>query len=269
MPRKLSIGQAWADASAFLRRERRILAPLVLGLIAVPAVVMDMVQPRVPQGELPPLGPLWVVIVGMGLTMLVGQMAIALLAGGWSNTAGGAIRRAVRRLPTLIGAGLLVLLPVIALVLSIGAIGGFQKAGAMPSIGAGLAGVVLLIVLILVGVIIFIGMRTLPLFVVVASGEEGPIAALRHSFRLTRGNFWKIVAFTLLITVAFVVLAAAVSAVVGAGATLLLGSPDPWTVSRLLIALVGGLLQAGFVSIYTAMIASMTVQLEGGAISGS
>lgn len=270
MAGKLSIGQAWADAAAFLRRERRILAPVVLGLIAVPAVVLDMIQPRVPQGELPALGPLWIVVLLMGLVMLIGQMVIALLAAGRSDTPRAAIHHAGRRLPALIGAGLLILLPVLALFVLAGAFGGLAQAGGgLQPANAGRAGIALLGIVLLIGLILFIGVRLLPLVAVVAFRDDGPLAAIKHSFRLTRGHFWKLLGFTLLVAIAFGAVAIAVAAVIGSLVTLALGPPDMWTVSKLLIALCGGLLQAAFVSVYTAMIASITLQLEGGTISGT
>ena len=40
-----------------------------------------------------------------------------------------------------------------------------------------------------------------------------------------------------------------------------LGEPKPWSLSMLLIALAGGLVQAGFVMVYAGMIARIYVQL--------
>ena len=43
--------------------------------------------------------------------------------------------------------------------------------------------------------------------------------------------------------------------------TLTLGQPQPWSLALLLIALAGGLIQAGFVMVYTAMLARIYAQL--------
>jgi hypothetical protein len=47
------------------------------------------------------------------------------------------------------------------------------------------------------------------------------------------------------------------------------GRPEPWSVSLLLIALVGGLIQAAFVTIYSAMLARIAVQLDDAPTSGT
>jgi hypothetical protein len=47
------------------------------------------------------------------------------------------------------------------------------------------------------------------------------------------------------------------------------GRPEPWSVSLLLIALVGGLIQAAFITIYSVMLARIAVQLDDTPISGT
>ena len=262
MAGNLSIGRAWTDAAAFLRRERRIVAPLVLGLIAVPAVIAEMVQPSVGNREIPEPGLWMIVVLAMVVAMVVGQMAVTLLAGGWSNSPSEALRRSVRRLPVLVIAGLLLVGPSGILFLLARSITGTEGAD-IASAGAGAATLALILLLVLALTMIFIAVRAIPSIAVVASGEEGPVAAIKRTFRLTRGHFWKLFAFLILISIGFIVVAAAAGAIVGSLATLALGPAEPWSVAKLLIALTGGLLQAAFVSVYTAMIASITRQLEG------
>ena len=116
---------------------------------------------------------------------------------------------------------------------------------------------------ILVGLIavLAIGVRLLPLVVIVATEDVGPVAAIKRAFSLTRGHFWKLLAFMLLATIAFLIVAAAAGAVVGSVISVLFGRPEPWSVSLLLVALVAGLVQAAFITIYTAVLAPITAQL--------
>jgi hypothetical protein len=86
---------------------------------------------------------------------------------------------------------------------------------------------------------------------------------------MTRGSFWKLLGFVLLLAIAFAVAGLAISAVVGTLVTLAFGRPEPWSVSLLLIALVGGLIQAAFVTIYSAMLARIAVQLDDAPTSGT
>jgi membrane-anchored glycerophosphoryl diester phosphodiesterase (GDPDase) len=126
-----------------------------------------------------------------------------------------------------------------------------------------------LLVLLFVPAVLYLAVRLLPLVPIVANSDHGPITALKRSFAMTRGNFWKLLGFVLLLAIAFLVAGVAISAVVGTLVTLAFGRPEPWSVSLLLIALVGGLIQAAFVTIYSAMLARIAVQLDDAPTSGT
>lgn len=265
MAGKVSIGTAWEDAAAFVRKERRVLAPIVLGLILLPAVVSTMVQPPTPAGESPEPGLWMVVALAMILLMMVGQMAIVLLADGWRGSVGEAIGRAARRLPTLAVAGLIVIVPMVlcfSIVLAVIALGSGVD-GQLRTESLGTGGVLAILVFMILSLLVTV--RLLPLIAVVALGKEGPIASLKRTVRLTSGQFWRLLGFFLLFAIAFFVASLAAGAVVGSIVQLLLGRPEPWSVSLLLMALAGALIQTGFVTVYTAMLARITAQLEGAA----
>ena len=69
------------------------------------------------------------------------------------------------------------------------------------SLGAG----GLLAILLFVLLSLLIGVRLLPLVAVVALGTDGPIAALKRTFRLTSGQFWRLLGFFLMLALAFFV----------------------------------------------------------------
>ncbi len=268
MAGNLSIGAAWAEAAAFVRSERRLLAPVVLGLITVPAVIASMVQPQVGPGVRPEPGSWMLVALFAVLTMVVGQLAIALLATGWRGSVGTAIARALRRFPTLILAGLAVMIPMfVLLTLVMGLMG--VKGAANGQLSQSSAGLAIVPLVLLVATLIYVAIRLILLVPIIANSDQGPIASLKQSFRMTRGNFWKLLGFTLLLSVAFLIAAAAVSAVLGSLVTLAFGRPEAWSVSLLAIALVAGLVQAAFITIYTAMLARIAVQLELGPTNGT
>jgi hypothetical protein len=257
----LSIGRAWDEAKAALQANRKLIVPVALGLILLPAVIVSMIEPRVTPGDPPPPGAWMLVALVMVIVMLVGELAIVLLVNGWRGSVGEAIGKAARRTPTFILAALCFLVPVV-LVFSIilGAAGaGTTASGQIDWTGFGAAGWLALLGCTLV--LIYFSVRLLPLLAVVASEGAGPIAALKRSFGLTSGHFWRLFGFLLLLVIAFAVLAMTVGAVVGAGVTLALGDPEPWTLSLLLIALAGALVQAGFVMVYVAMLARIYEQL--------
>ena len=52
----LSIGKAWDEARAAIAANRRLITPVALGLILVPAVISAMIEPRVAPGTEPEAG---------------------------------------------------------------------------------------------------------------------------------------------------------------------------------------------------------------------
>lgn len=259
MTGKISIGTAWIEAAAFLRQERRLLPPVVLGLILLPVLVSTMITPQVPPGTSPPPGSWMLVAFAMILVMMVGQMAIVVMIDGWRGNIGEAIGRGLRRLPTLVLAGLMVIVPLVVLFSVVLAMIGLTSGGAALRLNP----VGWLAVLLFGAIALFITVRLLPMIAVVARGSDGPIAAIKRTFAMTKGQFWRLLGFFLLLVIGFLVAAGAVGAVIGSMVVVALGRPEPWSVSLLLIALAGALVQAGFVTVYTAMLARITSQLEG------
>jgi len=260
---RLSIGTAWDETKSALARNRRLVVPVALGLILVPAVVSAMVEPRTAPGEQPEAGWWMAITLVMVILMLVGQMAIVLLSSGWQGSVGEAIRRSLRRLPTLIFAALIVMVPLILFLTLLVALIGMSAADASLS-AASLSPTGWLVLLIGFLAIFAVSVRLIPLVVLVASEDLGPVATLKRAVALTSGHFWKLLAFVLLAVLAFVVAAAAVGVVIGSLISLALGQPEPWSVSLLLLALAAGLVQAAFVTLYTAMLARITSQLSAG-----
>lgn len=257
----LSIGKAWDEAKAALQANRKLIVPVALGLILLPAVIVSMVEPRVAPGEQPPAGAWMLVALAMVVVMMIGQLAMVLLVNGWRGSVGEAIGKAARRTPTFILAALAYLVPVILVfsILLVFAGVGTSATGQIDWTNFGAIGWLVLFLFLLV--LLYISIRLLPLIAVVVIEPVGPIAALKRSFSLTSGHFWRLLGFLLLLMVAFLIVAATVGAVIGAGVTLALGEPQPWSLSLLLIALAGGLIQAGFVMVYTGMLARIYSQL--------
>lgn len=261
---KLSIGQAWDEARAALAAQRRLIIPVVLGLILLPAVIATMVQPRVEAGATPEPGGWMLVALAMIVLMLLGQVAVVLLVNGWRGSVGEAIGQAARRLPVLVAAALIVALPMFLLLsLALGVVA-LASGGSAAFVAGALSGKGALVLILTVLVFLFVAVRLMPMVAVVAEPGLGPVATLRRSFALTRGQFWRLLGFLLLIFFPFLIFAMAAGAVIGALVTVALGAAEPWTVAMLLLALASGLVQTAFVTVYTAMIARITVQLEAG-----
>ena len=65
----LSIGKAWDEAKAALIASRRLLVPIALGLVLLPAVIMAMIEPPTAAGQQPPAGPWMLVALVMVVVM--------------------------------------------------------------------------------------------------------------------------------------------------------------------------------------------------------
>lgn len=261
--RSLSIGKAWDEAKAALQANRKLIVPVALGMVLLPAVIASMVEPQVPATQQPPPGAWMLVVLAMIIVMIVGELAIVLLVNGWKGSVGDAIGRAARRVPILILAALAFIIPITFLVSIVLMIGGAGAGGGEVD-WTSFSGIGWLLLLICLIVLLFVSIRLLPLLAVVASETLGPIGSLKRSYALTEGNFWRLFGFLMLLAIAFLVVALTVGAVIGALVTLVFGPPEPWSISALLIALAGGLVQAGFVMVYTAMLARIYTQLSAG-----
>jgi len=204
------------------------------------------------------------IVFVMIIIMFVGQLAMVLLVNGWRGSVGEAIGQAARRAPTLILAALLF---GIVVILTFSVILGVTTGGALERgefDANSISGVGWLLLLLALIALLYFTVRLMLLVAVVASERLGPIASIRRSFALTSGQFWRLFGFLLMLMVGFFVVALTIGAVIGGIVTILLGRPEPWSVSLLLVALTGGLVQAGFIMVYTAMLARIYAQRIGG-----
>lgn len=257
---KLSIGKAWDETSAFLGREARLLAPVALALFASPTVLAQWAYP----GGNSAGGPGWLMIPVL-LAVLVGQMTIVLLVNGWPGSIGEALGKALRRLPVLVGALMIVFLPIaIVATLVLGATlvgaGITDSAGLTPAALAKLPGFLWLMFAIVV-LFLYLGVRMFPVSAIAASESVGPIALLKRSWRLTRGVFWRVLALVLLLGVVGLILSSAVTTVVGSVATLATGDPQPFNTSAMIVALASGLIGALVSTVSAAMAGRVYAQL--------
>ena len=261
MARGVSIGTAWTEAAAFVRREKQLLAPLVLALMVVPATVSQLVQPANPFAGPDGFRP-WMAIALLALLAgLVGQMAVSRLAMGWNGSLGEAILLALKRLPTVIAAFILfflclalVLIPIIVVLMLLGGAGGDAK----------LANLVTLLMVF--------GAAPRILLAPALAMDRAAWAVGRWSRRrgsATRGHYWRLLGFFLLFLAASLIFAMAAASVVGTLATLALGPAEPMSVARLIVALAGGLVQGGVATIYAAMIGRIVARIADQSTSGT
>lgn len=257
---KLSIGKAWDETSAFLGREARLVAPVALAMFALPTVLAEWAYP----GGNAVGGAGWLMIPVL-LAVLAGQMTIVLLVNGWRGSIGEALGKAARRLPVLVGALMIVFLPIAVLAtLVIGGTlvgAGITDPAAVTPAALAKMPAFLWLVLVLVILFLILGVRLFPVSAIAASEAVGPIALLKRSWRLTRGVFWRLLALVLLLGLAGLILSSAVTMVVGSVATLAVGEPKAFNTSALIVALASGLIGALVSTVSAAMAGRVYAQL--------
>ena len=244
--KRLSIEQGFLWAQRFAQREWRLLLPVALAFGALPPLVVDLLVPNAaaamlataPNGSMAPamamagwVLPLMLLVLLIGL---VGSLSITAMALVPAISVSEAIVRAVRRLPAMIGAMLLVAAALLAVAVVIGIVFGALRVN-LVQLQALLLGVIL-------GMGLFFSARLAMLSPLIVDGTSGPVAAIRASWHLTQGVFWRILAAILLyIACAGIILFALGTAI---GAVLLLlghatGSPETATVLTAVLFRIG------------------------------
>lgn len=238
-----------------VRRDGRLLTTIGLALFVLPGVIAEVASPAVPEGELPKLGPWTLVTAVMLVIALAGQLAVIRLVSGARLTVGQAIAHGAQRVPAYLAATLLWVAPfVVAAVLLIRALGPDVE---NPSPGAALG------VLLLMVVMIFVAVRMLLSSSIASNEPVGPLAILRRSWDMTRGQWWRLFGFFLLFLVAAMIAVVAVGAVGGIIAKLVFGATEPSTVGGLVVALLTQTVSAAVSVLLMVMLARIYLQLVG------
>lgn len=257
----LSISAAWDESKVIMVREGKLLASVALALIALPAALTGLVNPRSVSTAATPIWNDLLVIVA-SLIALAGQLALIRLALGPSVTVGGAIAHGLRRLPVYLVSGIIImvalLVAAIPFVLALAALGIPLDAKLEPSGTVGILG------LLYLAIVLFIGVRMIMAGPVASAEHIGPIAILKRSWALTGGNFWRLLAFLLAFFIAALVVLLAVGGAVGVLVGIAAGPIEPMSASALIVALVQALLNAIVTAVFAVMLARIYVQLTGG-----
>lgn len=257
--KRLSISKAWDEASGFLGREARLVAPIALALLALPSVVANWASP---QGGGSAGGMLNLIAL---ICSFIGQMAIAALALGWKGSLGEAIGKAAKRVWVVVAAALMLFLPlsivaVVALGSALTGAGITDPAAVTPETIGKVPGI-LPIALLLLAALLFLGVKLVPMTPVAISEPVGPVQLIRRCWSLTRGHFWRLFALLLLLLLVAVILSGAVVSVVGTVAALGFGEARAFNLTALLTALANGLVAALVGSVSAAIVGRVYAQL--------
>lgn len=259
--RKLSVSQAWDETRAILERDGRLYVSVALGLIAFPLLITGMINPR---GMADTSAPMWLSIASIlvSLIALGGQLACIRLALGPSITVGAAIGHGMRRMPICFLAVLIIaaalFLTAIPFALALTAMG-------VPVVGKTLPNTppVVIAIILYLCLIVFVLVRMMMIAPLASAEPIGPIALIRRSWKLTAGNFWRLLGFLALLFGAAIVVLVAIHAAIGLLVSVTLGTIEPMSAGAVVIALVDGLFNAVVTVFFTVMLARFYAQLAG------
>ena len=258
---KLSIGQAWSETLQVAKREGRLIVPIALAFVVIPATLFALAVPPVPAGQLPEPGGWALLYPVLIFAALIGQMAIMRLAIGPAASVSESIRHALRRSPSVIGAALIFGIPAAAIILPTA-----MPVLANPTNPPPTAALLFLIACV---VLLCVWIRLMLMTAAGVAEEIGPVAIVKRSWALTRGNFWRLLAMALLFGIVALIAIKATQWVSGSVLIVALGKPEPWTVSALLIALVAAITQTIASVLFAIMLARIYVQRAGAETKGS
>ena len=261
----LSIERAIRGARAFAAREWRLVLPVALAFVAIPAFLFQLMLPNdgralsalLSSGD-PAVRNLIVTSVPLLVINLYGLLSIAVLAQVPSISVGEALGMAARRFPAVLLSGLSVFggLAVAMLLLAI-------VLAAVLLVTKSVAVVQAAPILILSVATIVLMTRLTPLIPLMADRILGPLDGLKGAWRLTRGHFWRLFGFSILFFIGSQVVALALNSALGS-ILLLIGRVSGMVavadgLRSLLAALIGMVMNVA----YTLIVVSIYRQLAG------
>lgn len=230
----LSVENAFLWAQRFIVREWRLVLPVAFAFLALPPLTLDLLMPQsVPlilaaatQTNNPALAMgvmrwLLPLVLAIFLIGAGGGLAITALALVPEISVREALTLALRRVGVLISSLLLIVVGELAVVTAIGVVAGFARLTPV--------GLQSLLLGATAGVALFVAIRLVPLVPLIVRRRIGPISAIRESWLMTAGAFWRVFGAVGVYLIGSLVVIVALSA--GIGAILLLfgkavGAPE-------------------------------------------
>lgn len=257
MAAKLSLSRAWEETREVFSRDGRLLVPVALALLALPAAALGVSSPKTPADITPSFYLLFLFVV---LFAVAGQIALNRLAVPPDSTVGGAIKRGFERLlPVLIAVipvFLLIAVVFVVLASALLALGLVNApiAGAPPPLG--LAAVMVLTMLIVFSIF--------QLVVPISAAEAGgPLQLLSRAWLLSKSNYWRLTAFLAIAWIGMLFFWLIGQLIPGIAIAAVSGPPERGSIGAILVALVGGIVQAAWTTVTSVMVARVYTQLAG------
>lgn len=252
----LSISAAWEQTRVIIARDGSLLAAVALALIVLPELVLAVVGPPVGAQTTMLGGIIYIVVILLGF---VAQIALNRLAIGPSVTVGGAIAIGFARLASVVAVfiALMLLVVVVAVVLLI--VLGSAGLMTVPVQGQPPPASLLSMLILLVVLVFAVFQLVFPL---AAVETANPLRILARSVELARHHYIRLLAFVVVVFVGLGLIVLATQLGVGSAIVILLGKPNPGSMSALVLGLIAGVVQAGFTVVTAVMLARIYLQIS-------
>lgn len=240
---RFSIGAAWDEAIGFLRRESGILAPVSMATFGVGAILLSLAIPEgVAPGTKPVMSSHVLLVVPAMLALMLGNLAVSLIALNPGVSVAESLRRAGQRLPYLIAATMLLVIFLFCALILVSLI-------ATPFAGNVATAMAVLTPIVAILLIVFAA-PSLLLPPIVAMEPVSPFGALRRVWALGQGNLPRIFAVLCLGVIVMMTMSLIATLVITVVSKLLvvaIGQPA-------LVALIGDIILAGISALMSLMI---------------
>ena len=261
---RLSFSRAWDETRAILKRDGRLIWPLglttlvlpqlLIGTIVGPAGMTEMSQDTQRASS---LGFLLALLL-VAWARFGGLTAIAQLTLRSDERVADALKSGLKRAPAVLGAIMLVLLPLVLMLAPALMSAGQQQP---PSSGSAL----IFFLGLVLGLVV---LSRLQFAIAIAAAEGGgPIRLLLRSWQLTKGNALRLLGFVLLFIIVLLIVIFALSAVLGSLVLLAFGQPGPMSVAALLLSALGLTGEMLVLVPYSVMLARLYAQAAQGGSS--
>lgn len=223
---KLDMGKAWTQATGLIGGNRDTIGAIAGLFFFLPSLALALFVPELANPQPAPAGAdpqvamqaaldqmskaytdNWALFLALTIAQFVGSLSLlALLTDRGRPTVGEALRTGLRSIPSYLAAQIL---SALAVGLAVGI-----PLGIVAAAGSPVAVVLVGFALVLVGAYLFVKFSLIAP-VIAIDGVRNPITALKQSWRLTKGNSFRIVAFMLLLFFTIGIIAALVSGILG------------------------------------------------------
>lgn len=270
MASNLSISRAWDETREIFRRDGKLITSVALALIVLPQVVAGLVAPQGSSATMNPSASVQLMMLMVFLISLWGQLAVIRLALGPSTTVADAMQHGLRRFPATLGAFAILLLGMAILIVPILTIFVIALGVDPAALQQGQAtGPIALIITLLILAVVAISIR-FALVTPVGSAEQiGPVDILKRSWKLSAGNYWRLLGFVILLLIAALALIAAASVVGGLLARLISPTIEPFSLGALIIALAAAVAQGVYSVLAAVMLTRIYTQVAGRGVEAS